>query len=370
MSAVEAGGPSDRLRVPARRPRVVLIDVFETMLRVDALRSRFVDVGRPEHEWELFFTRTLRDGMALTLAGGVRPFAEVARAALRTTDRAPAVRGRARPRAGRLRASCRRTPTWSRRCRRWPRPGCRPTRSPTAPVRWPATRWTGPGCAPTCAACCPPRRSGRSSHRPGSTTGPASRWTAPADRVALVAAHSWDVHGAVRAGLVGALATRLEGAVPDVVTRPHVSAERLDEVVDAAAGAAGLTPTARTDPGHAGRRGRGLVWTGHARSPLVPPRPGFHPGGPRGVPLLRPARPGDLRRQGQEPAAAAQLLLRRPVEPAPAHPADGHHRRRTCSGRWSPPRSRRCSWSTTGSRSSTRGSTSATATTRPTRCSR
>ena len=33
----------------------------------------------------LFFTRTVRDGMALTLAGGVRPFAEVARAALRTT---------------------------------------------------------------------------------------------------------------------------------------------------------------------------------------------------------------------------------------------------------------------------------------------
>ena len=55
----------------------------------------------------------------------------------------------------------------------------------------------------------------------------------PADRVALVAAHSWDVHGAVRAGLIGALATRLEGAVPAVVTAPHVAAARLDEVVDA-----------------------------------------------------------------------------------------------------------------------------------------
>jgi len=54
----------------------------------------------------------------------------------------------------------------------------------------------------------------------------------PADRVALVAAHSWDVHGAVRAGLVGALATRLEGWVPDVVVRPHVWAERLDDVVE------------------------------------------------------------------------------------------------------------------------------------------
>jgi 2-haloacid dehalogenase len=54
----------------------------------------------------------------------------------------------------------------------------------------------------------------------------------PPERVALVAAHSWDVHGAVRAGLIGALATRAEGAVPDVVERPHVAAERLDTVVD------------------------------------------------------------------------------------------------------------------------------------------
>ena len=54
----------------------------------------------------------------------------------------------------------------------------------------------------------------------------------PADRVALVAVHSWDVHGAVRAGLIGGLATRLEGRLPDVITAPHVTAERLDDVVD------------------------------------------------------------------------------------------------------------------------------------------
>src|SRR3954451_1855641 len=82
---VEGGNQLDRVRAADRRPRVVLLDVYETMLQVEALRSRFVDVGRPDHEWELFFTRTVRDGMALTLAGGVRPFAEVARAALRQT---------------------------------------------------------------------------------------------------------------------------------------------------------------------------------------------------------------------------------------------------------------------------------------------
>ena len=69
-------------RAPARRPRVVLVDVFETMLRVDALGGRFVDVGRPAEEAQLFFARTLRDGMALTLAGPAPPFLDVARAAL------------------------------------------------------------------------------------------------------------------------------------------------------------------------------------------------------------------------------------------------------------------------------------------------
>ena len=74
-------------------------------------------------------------------------------------------------------------------------------------------------------------------------------------------------------------------------------------------------------------------------------------------------RPGHLRRQGQEPAAAADLATS-PTSPACTRaPDDGHHRRPASSGPSSAPRSRRCSWSTPGSRSSTRGSTSSTATT-------
>src|SRR5919206_2650518 len=79
-----AAEPTLPERAPARRPRVVLVDVFETMLRVDALRGRFVDVGRSADDAQLFFARTLRDGMALTLAGPAPPFLDVARAALLT----------------------------------------------------------------------------------------------------------------------------------------------------------------------------------------------------------------------------------------------------------------------------------------------
>ncbi len=218
-------------RAPARRPRVVLCDVFETMLRVEALSERFIDVGRPAGEWELFFTRTLRDGMALTLAGGMRPFGEVARAALRTTtghtlsDEA----------LDHVLDGFRHLP---------PHPDVEPALSALARARVPVYAFTHGSAAVTCAAL---DRAGLrtflrdvlSAEAIGSFKPPPAvyRWGCqrvdqPPDRVALVAAHSWDTHGAVRAGLVAGLATRLEGAVPDTVEPPHVAARRLDQVMD------------------------------------------------------------------------------------------------------------------------------------------
>ena len=49
---------------------------------------------------------------------------------------------------------------------------------------------------------------------------------------------------------------------------------------------------------------------------------------PRGLPVPRPARPGHLRRQGEIAPAAAQSVLRRLRQPAPAHPDDAPDRRR------------------------------------------
>lgn len=226
-----AGGQMDRTRAVARRPRVVLLDVFETMLQVEALRSRFVDVGRPGHEWELFFTRTLRDGMALTLAGGMRPFAEVARAALRTTTGHKL----SEDALDHVLAGFSELP---------PHGDVEPALISLARARIPAYAFTHGSAAAARDAL---DRAGLRTYLRGVLSSeeirafkPPARvyhWAcqqveAPSERVALVAAHSWDVHGAVRAGLIGGLATRLEGAVPDTVVRPHVSAERLDVVVE------------------------------------------------------------------------------------------------------------------------------------------
>ena len=67
-----------------RDPSVVVFDVNETLSDMSPMAGRFADVGAPEHLAKLWFATLLRDGFALTSAGGQRPFAEVGVAALRT----------------------------------------------------------------------------------------------------------------------------------------------------------------------------------------------------------------------------------------------------------------------------------------------
>jgi len=218
-------------RIPARRPRVVLLDVFETLLQLNALRSRFVDVGRPEHELELFFARTLRDGMALTLAGGSPPFAEVARSALIGTT------GRRLSEAAvqHVLAGFSELP---------PHPDVEPALIMLAKAKVPAYAFTHGSAEVVRDALDRVQlrsylRGILSAEEISSFKPPAAvyHWacervgTEPA-RTALVAAHSWDVHGAIRAGLLAGFATRLEGGMSDIFDAPHVVAERLDHVIE------------------------------------------------------------------------------------------------------------------------------------------
>ena len=222
-------GVAERTR--ARRPKVVLVDVFETMLQLEALRPRFVDVGRPEHELELFFARTLRDGMALTLAGGAPPFAEVARSALITTTgwtlSEEAVRH--------VLAGFEELP---------PHPDVEPALMMLASAGVAAYAFTHGSAEVACSALDKAQlrsylRGVLSTQQVGSFKPPATvyHWgcrqaNATPATTALVAVHSWDVHGAVRAGLLGGFATRHEGGTSDVVDAPHVVAGTLDEVVE------------------------------------------------------------------------------------------------------------------------------------------
>src|SRR5260370_14686088 len=66
-----------------RRPAAVAFDVIEPLMPVEALRERFTVAGLPAHLLELWFSRTLRDGIALAAAWDYAPFGEVAAQALR-----------------------------------------------------------------------------------------------------------------------------------------------------------------------------------------------------------------------------------------------------------------------------------------------
>jgi 2-haloacid dehalogenase len=219
-----------RVRAPDRRPDVVLFDIFETLLQLEVLGKRFADIGRPAGEWELFFARLLRDGMALTLAGTARPFGEVARAALRTTSGI----GLSADAVEHVLGGFAELPV---------HPDVEPAFAALADAGVPAYGFTHGSAAVAAAAL---DRAGVRGHLRDvfsaeeipSFKPPAvvydfacARVGVPHERAALVAAHSWDVHGAVRAGLIAGLATRLEGWVPDVIDPPHVAAERLDDVV-------------------------------------------------------------------------------------------------------------------------------------------
>jgi 2-haloacid dehalogenase len=69
------------------RPRTVAFDVVETLMSLEPLRQRLVDIGLPALALERWFDRLLRDAMALTLTGAYQPFPVVAEAALRVIAR-------------------------------------------------------------------------------------------------------------------------------------------------------------------------------------------------------------------------------------------------------------------------------------------
>lgn len=65
------------------KPKVVALDVNETLSDLAGLAGRLEEVGAPATLLHAWFAATLRDGFALTAAGGYADFAQVAAEALR-----------------------------------------------------------------------------------------------------------------------------------------------------------------------------------------------------------------------------------------------------------------------------------------------
>jgi 2-haloacid dehalogenase len=232
---------------PARRPEVVLFDLFETCLQLEGLRPRFTALGRPGTDLELFFARLLQQGMAMTLAGEAPPFRAVATDMLRRTSG----RDLTDDQVASVLDGFRELPVHD---------DVRDALTLLRDAGVPAYGFTHGSAATASAALerggvrdmlvdvfsCeeihafkPPRRVydfavarvARASGATGGGAGATGGGAVEPARTALVAVHSWDVHGAMSAGLLGGFCERLEGRVPDALLRPHVAAEALDDVV-------------------------------------------------------------------------------------------------------------------------------------------
>jgi 2-haloacid dehalogenase len=212
------------------RPAVVAFDVIETLMSIEPLRERLTAVGQPPHLLEAWYTRTLRDGMALSATGDYVAFTDVAESALRgLTNNSLSDEQVAQIMAGF-------------------------TELPAFPDAVPAiTALTEAGVRVACLTNGSAYLASSFVNRSGLgalvdrviTVGEVFRWKPagvvyryaaevmdiPAERMALVAAHDWDCHGAKRAGLTTGWVSRKSGGFGAPFAPPDVVGDDLTEVV-------------------------------------------------------------------------------------------------------------------------------------------
>lgn len=214
-----------------RRPLVIAFDVMETLFPLAALEAEFTAAGLAPGTVRHWFERTLRNGFALSAGGGYRPFAEVAVGALLDVDGHRLPEATAKDLVGAV-------------ADLEPRPDA------AAAVR--RARTAGPrvvaltnGSAATTGVLL--GRTGLDAHvERVISADEVRRWKpapepylhaaavcgVPRARLALVAAHAWDVDGARRAGLTTGWSAHLEGRFPEVFERAHVHGADLEDVVE------------------------------------------------------------------------------------------------------------------------------------------
>jgi 2-haloacid dehalogenase len=212
------------------RPDVVAFDVNETLLDLAPVRSALVEAGQPAELLPTVFARTLLTGFAAAVVGDWCRFRDAFDVALaQVTDLDTPSRSRIADAFGELSPH----PDVEPALRRLLEAGVRVvTLSHGSPGVAEAGLARG-GIAPLVERCL-----SSESIRVWKPSPAAYLWAAGCcevrpDRMALVAAHGWDVQGAQRAGLTGAWFPRSERTYPAVYEEPHVAAADLGSAVDA-----------------------------------------------------------------------------------------------------------------------------------------
>ncbi|MGY1618988.1 HAD-IA family hydrolase [Geodermatophilus sp. SYSU D00691] len=218
------------MTAPRSRPEVVAFDVNETLLDLAPVRAALVEAGQPEHLLPAVFSRTLLTGFAAAAVGSWCRFRDAFDAALaQATDLAPVERARVADAFAELA----------------PHPDVEPALRLLAEAGVRAVTLThgSPGVAEAGlgrggVAPLVERTLSSESIRAWKPSPAVYLWAAGVcdvapERMALVAAHGWDVQGAQRAGLTGAWFPRSERVYPAVFEPPHVLAADLPGAVGA-----------------------------------------------------------------------------------------------------------------------------------------
>jgi 2-haloacid dehalogenase len=207
------------------RPDVVIFDVNETLTDMEPLRARFEEAGLPGAVMDTWFASVLRDGFAITAAGGYAEFTQVAADVLRgmldgggDEEIGQVLRGfaglRVHPdvpdgmrmlRAGGVRLFTMTNGSAAMTEGILAREGLLDLVEARLDVSGPRV-WK-------------PAR--------GAYEYALGRAGVPAGRAALVAVHPWDIDGAQRAGMIGAWLDRRGVPYPGVMGVPQVSAPDL-----------------------------------------------------------------------------------------------------------------------------------------------
>jgi len=198
-------------------------------MSLEPLRARLTDIGQPPALLEAWYTRTLRDGMALSATGDYARFTDVAEAALRALTHFTI----SDEQVAQVMAGFNELPAF--------------------PDALPAiTSLTEAGLRVACLTNGSAYLASSFVNRTGLGTGvdrvisveEVYRWkpagvvyryaaevlNVPSDRLALVAAHDWDCHGAKRAGLTTGWVSRKSGGFGAPFAAPDVVGEDLTEV--------------------------------------------------------------------------------------------------------------------------------------------
>lgn len=223
------------MRAAAARPAAVAFDVNETLFDLAPLSDVFEGLRLPGHALEWWFAIVLRDGLALTAAGDSAPFGELAGAALEEmagtceVPLPPDAPRRLLDAFGALPAH----PDVRPALEILGSSGVRAMALTNGHAGTTATLLERAGVRELVSDVISAGDVGHWKPRSEPYRHAADRAGARPDALALVAVHPWDVHGAIRAGLVGGWVDRTDRRFPSLFAEPHVRGSTLVAVAEA-----------------------------------------------------------------------------------------------------------------------------------------